>query len=412
MPRINLWNHTRGPDYEYMDKIISEGLQIGGVGILVHRYDGPTTDADGNTDTNLTTIQDILFLTNQNRKYNPHVVEIKGHYTPQDVNFDLSQLGVFLSSDVIRIQFHFNDMIDKIGRKLIAGDVLEFPNMRDTPIFDNAVGINKYYVIQDALYAANGYGPKWFPHLWLVKAKLLTAAPEYKEILDRAATGQTSGGGGNSIGLFSDGFAESVDGENNPGFGCNPDIKQSMNLFCNIIKINDAIIKEAEENVFFDPKFFESANLYIYLDDNNYPVIGSQFFSGDGSPPNLPTDLKISGPFKGAGVSFPEDMQDGDYYLRIDYYPERLFQKQGPIFKLIEVNVLKKWTAYNRVLDRHIDNINDTTLPDGTVISEKQPLSQILKPKTDLYADRKKKVTDNEISRSRIADERAAKRGY
>jgi hypothetical protein len=417
MPRISLWNPQKTNDYNFIDKTIGENFRIAGLGILVHMYQGPTTDSNGNTNTSLTTIQDVLFLQNNNRKYDPNVIELKGHYTPQDVNFDLSQFGVFLSSDVIRIQFHFNDMIDALGRKLIAGDVLELPNMFDTPIFDNAVGINQYYVIQDALYAAGGYGQKWYPHLWLVRAKLLQASPEYKEILNQASTGQTAGGAGQSIGIMPEGFTDTTDSNGNPGIGENPNITNSLNLFCQIIGLTDEIIKEAECNAFFDPKFFESANLYIYIDSNTgYPVIGSNYFSGDGAPPNYSTDLNDdlvpSGPLVGAGISFPTDMQDGQYYLRIDYYPERLFQKQGNCFKLIEVNVLKNWTAYNRVLDTFIDNINDTTLSDGTVVPEKQAVSTIVKQKVDLYAERKKQTTDNEAARSKIADDRAANRGY
>ena len=416
MPRISLWNPQKGADYNFIDRSIGENFFIAGDGILVHMYEGPTTDAAGSTDTSLTTIQDVLFLTNSNRKYNPNVIELKGHYTPQDVNYDLSQFGIFLSSDVIRIQFHYNDMVDCLGRKLIAGDVLEFPNMRDVPIFDNAVGINRYYVVQDALYAAAGYGQKWFPHIWLVRAKMLQASQEYNQILDQAATGQTAGGVGQGIGVMPEGFTDTADANGNPGTGANPNITNTLNLFCRIIGLSDAVVAEAEHNAFFDPKFFESANLYIYLDPNTgYPIIGSNYFSGDGAPPNLSTDnadnLEPSGPLVGAGVSFPPGMTDGQYYLRIDYYPERLFQKQGPTFKLIEVNVLKNWTAYNRVLDSFIDNINDTVLPDGTVVPEKQAVSQVVKQKVDLYSERKKKVTKTEAARSKIADDRAAKKG-
>jgi len=411
MPRISLWNPVKGTDFNFVDRTVGENFRISGDGVLVHMYEGPTTDSEGNTDTSLTTIQDVLFLTNNNRKYNPNVIELRGHHQPQDVNYDLSQFGVFLSSDVIRITFHYNDMLDALGRKLIAGDVLEFPSMRDVPIFDNAVGINRYYVVQDALYAAAGYGQKWFPHIWMVRAKLMTASTEFSEIIDQAATGQTAGGVGEGIGIMPEGFTETSDANGDPGTGCNPDIKNALDLFCSIINITDEIVAEAEQNAFFDPKFFESANLYIYLDENNYPVIGSNYFSGDGAPPNLPTDndqnLVPSGPLVGAGVSFPAGMTDGQYYLRIDYYPERLFQKQGNCYKLIEVNVLKSWTAYNRVLDTFIDNNNDTILSDGTVIPEKQAVSQVVKQKVDLYAERKAKVIADEATRQAIADERA-----
>ncbi len=404
MPRISLWNPQKGADFNFTDRTIGENFRIAGDGILIHMYTGPTTDAAGSTDTSLTTIQDVLFLTNNNRKYDPNVIELRGHHVPQDVNYDLSQFGIFLSSDVIRIQFHYNDMVDSLGRKLIAGDVLEFPSMRDVPIFDNAVGINRYYVVQDALYAAGGYGQKWFPHIWLVRAKLMTASTEFSQIIEQAATGQTAGGVGQGIGIMPDGFTDTSDGCGNPGTGPNHSITDTLDLFCKIIGISDAIVAEAEQNAFFDPKFFESANLYIYIDPNtNYPVVGSYYFSGDGEPPN-------GGPLVGAGISFPPGMQDGQYYLRIDYYPERLFQKQGNIFKLIEENVLKNWTAYNRVLDTFIDNNKDTILSDGNVVPEKTSVSQVLKQKVDLYADRKKAITKTEAARSKIADDRAAKK--
>ena len=411
MPRISLWNPVKGADFNFTDRTVGENFRISGDGILVHMYIGPTTDAAGNTDTSLTTIQDVLFLQNVNRKYDPNVIELRGHHIPQDVNYDLSQFGIFLSSDVIRIQFHYTDMVDSLGRKLIAGDVLEFPSMRDVPIFDNAVGINRYYVVQDALYAAAGYGQKWFPHIWLVRAKLITAAPEFKEIIEQAETGQTAGGVGQGIGIMPEGFTDTATPDGNPGLGCNPDIKGSLDLFCKIINIGNEIVAEAERNAFFDPKFFESANLYIYLDEKGYPIIGSNYFSGDGAPPNLSTDnmqnLVPAGPLVGAGISFPPGMADGQYYLRIDYYPERLFQKQGSCYKLIEVDVLKVWTAYNRVLDTFIDNNRDTVMSDGTVVPEKQAVSQVIKQKVDLYAERKTSVTAAEAARSAVADERA-----
>lgn len=425
MSRISLWHPNKADDYQFTDRTAGENLRIAGDGILVHMYIGPTTDSQGNTDTDITTIQDVLFLQNPNRKYDPNVIELRGHHQPQDITYDLSQFGIGLSSDVIRVIFHFNDMVDSLGRKLIAGDVLEFPSYRDVPIFDNAVGINRYYVVQDALFAAQGYGQKWFPHLWLVRAKQLQASTEYTEIINQAASGQNDGGVGQGIGVMPPGFTETADKDGNPGIGCNPDITNSLNLFCKIIGITDEIVAEAERNAFFDPKFFESQNLYIYLDPSTgdpndqttwYPVLGaSNWFSGDGAPPNLSTDnnqnLVPSGPLVGAGINFPPDMKDGQYYLRLDYYPERLFQKRGNCYKLVEQNVLKAWTAYNRVLDTFIDNNKLTTLQDGSVIPEKQAISQVVKQKVDLYAERKARTTSLEDERSRIADERAALRG-
>jgi hypothetical protein len=401
MPRISLWSPTKGADFQFTDRTIGENFRIAGDGILVHLYEGPEIDSTGSTDTSITSIQDVLYLENTSRKYNPDVIELRGHHQPQDVNYDLSQFGIMLSSDTIRIQFHYTDMLDALGRKLISGDVLEFPSMRDVPIFDNAVGINRYYVVQDALYAAAGYGQKWFPHIWLVRAKLMTASPEFTQIVEQAETGQTAGGVGQGIGIMPEGFTETMDANGNPGTGCNPNITSSLNTFCKILNITDQNVAEAEKYAFFDPKFFESSNLYIYIDPiTNYPVIGSNYFSGDGEPPN-------GGPLLGAGITFPPGMQDGQYYLRLDYSPERLFQKQGKCYKLIEVNVLKHWTAYNRILDGFLDNNKDTVLSDGTIIPEKQAISNVVKQKVDLYAQRKIDTTAKETARSTIADNRA-----
>ncbi len=404
MPRISLWKPTKGANFNFIDRAVGSRFRAFGDGILVHMYEGPTIDSTGSTDTTVTSIQDVLFLENTARKYNPDVMELRGHHQPQDVNYDLSQFGIFLSSDMIRLQFHFTDMMDTLGRKLIAGDVLEFPSMRDVPIFDNAVGINRYYVVQDALYAAAGYGQTWFPHVWLVRAKLMTASPEFTQITDQAATGETAGGVGQGIGIMPEGYTSTSNPNGDPGLVCNPNITASLNIFCKLINITDQNVLEAAKDAFFDPKFFESANLWIYIDPaTGYPVIGSDYFSGDGEPPN-------GAPLKGAGITFPPDLVDGDYYLRIDYFPERLYQKQGNCYKLIEVNVLKNWTAYNRVLDTFIDNNRDTVMPDGTIFPEKQAISQVVKQKVDLYAQRKIDVTATEAARSKIADARAAKK--
>jgi hypothetical protein len=414
MSRISLWNPVKSADYSFIDRTVGENYRIAGDGILIHKYEGPTSGPDGSVDTSLTTIQDVLFLTNVNRKYDPNVVELKGHHVIADITYDLSQFGVMLNSTSVRFTFHYNDMVDSLGRKLIAGDVLEIPSLESTPIFNDAVGINRYYVVQTALHAAAGYGPKWYPHMWLVTATQLTAAPEFTQITDQAATGQTQGGVGQGIGLMPEGFTNTADANGNPGTGANPSITNSLNLFGQIIGIDQQIISEAQQYAFFDPKFFESANLYIYIDPvTNYPILGSfTFFSGDGTPPNTSTDncdnLVPSGPLVGAGISFPEGMTDGQYYLRIDYYPERLFQKQGNIFKLIEVNVLKNWTSYNRVLDSFIDNNKCTILPDGTIEPEKQAISQVVKQRVDLYKERRQKVLNRQATHENLANKQAS----
>ena len=401
MPRISFWNPQRSNDFNFIDRQVGEMMRISGDGVLVHEYTGPVTASGGSTNTSVNAVQDALFLTNSSISYNPDVYEMKCHHVPQDTTWSLTQFGMDLTSDMIRIQFHYNDMMGILGRKLIAGDVLEFPSMVDIPIYENASPINRYYVIQDSMWSAPGYGQTWFPHLWLVRAKLMPNSPEYSQIISQAASGQTLGGMGQGMGIVPEGFADTADSNGNPGTGPQTNIMNSLSTFSTLIGINAANVCEAQQNAFFDPKFFESENLWIEIDTNTgYPMVGGYFFTGSGMPPN-------GQPLLGAGVSFPENMKDGEYYLRVDYYPERLYQKQGPVLKMVQQDVLKIWTATNRVLDTFIFNNNTTTLPNGTVVPEKQATSQIMKQRVDLYTDRRTTILSDETTRKSIADTNA-----
>jgi hypothetical protein len=78
-------------------------------------------------------------------------------------------------------------MIDTFGRKLMNGDVIEVPNLKDYNPLNAALplALPRYYVIQDANFASEGFSQTWLPHLWRVKATPLTNAQEYNSILDK-----------------------------------------------------------------------------------------------------------------------------------------------------------------------------------------------------------------------------------
>ena len=132
-------------------------------------------------------IQDLLLLENRDRIYDQDIYVMRGVYNAQDVDFDLSQFGLFLNNDTLFITFHYNNMIDVFQRKLMVGDVLELPNLKDYyPLNSNIPeALPKYYVIQDAAFASEGFSQTWLPHLWRVKATPLTNAQEYKDILKK-----------------------------------------------------------------------------------------------------------------------------------------------------------------------------------------------------------------------------------
>jgi hypothetical protein len=126
-----------------------------------------------------------LFLENRDRTYDPNIYRLRGHYNVQNLDFDLSQFGLFLNNDIIFIVVHYNDMIDIIGRKLMVGDVLELPHLLDyNPLKETIpVALKRFYQITDSNYASEGFSQTWFPHLWRIKCEPLVDSQEFSQIL-------------------------------------------------------------------------------------------------------------------------------------------------------------------------------------------------------------------------------------
>jgi hypothetical protein len=130
MPRLSLYRPNRTRDYQFLDRTISEMYTVGGMDIFLHKYMGPQTGGEdsafsGNYDATQPiydtldplNIQDLLLLENRDRIYDQDVYCMRGVYNHQDIDFDLTQFGLFLNNDTLFITFHFNDMIDSLGRK-------------------------------------------------------------------------------------------------------------------------------------------------------------------------------------------------------------------------------------------------------------------------------------------------------
>ena len=132
-------------------------------------------------------IQDLLLLENRDRVYAPDVYVMRGVYRTQDVDFDLTQFGLFLNNDIIFITIHYNDMIDLLGRKLMVGDVLELPHLTDYhPLNETLpIGLRRYYQITDGNFASEGFSQTWYPHLWRIKCEPLVDSQEFANILSQ-----------------------------------------------------------------------------------------------------------------------------------------------------------------------------------------------------------------------------------
>jgi hypothetical protein len=206
MPRLSLYRPQKGNDYKFIDNTIWEMFQVGGTDVLVHKYLGPATAVQGNTPSTPTyaaddpfNIQDLLFLENRDRKYDPDIYLLRGVYNLSDIDFNLSQFGLFLQNDTIFITFHITDTVEKIGRKIIAGDVIELPHLTDEyALNDLQYALKRFYVIEEVSRAAEGFSVTWYPHLYRAKCKPLVDSQEYKQILDGIANTDADKGTYNS----------------------------------------------------------------------------------------------------------------------------------------------------------------------------------------------------------------------
>ena len=426
MPRLSLYRPEKGNDYKFIDKTIWEMFQVGGTDVLVHKYIGPgssaaTTPSTPNyTSSNETQIQDLLFLENRDRRYDPDVFLLRGVYNIQDTDFNLSQFGLFLQNDTIFITFHMNDTVEKLGRKIIAGDVLELPHLKDEyALNDLQFALKRFFVIEEITRAAEGYSVTWYPHLYRAKCKPLVDSQEFKDILDAVNT--------------------DAQGNADPN---GSKLRDIMSTYEREMQITQAVLDQAEADApksgYDTTKFYtiqknnDGRSEILSVDNNSILDIsadlqtqatdadGNLLFDTNGDPiyvghtastvlvnPNYkdyPGYLTADGvppngiPFT-AGIAFPPAPVVGQYCLRTDYLPNRLFQWAGSRWSKVEDDVRMtmsnlgesdvgtgdKFEGKDVKQTLKTTFINNTLIDtiDGKSVKEKQSLSKALRPQAD-----------------------------
>ena len=396
MPRLSLYKPERGNDYKFIDRQISEMFQAGGTDVYVHKYLGPKTDADLGRDPttatadqpqitteSVTNIQDLLFLENRDRKYDDEIYRIRGLYNVQNIDFNLSQFGMFIDNDTLYMTVHINDFIKYIGRKPISGDVLELPHLRDDfALGDFDVAMPRYYVIEDVGRASEGFSVTWFPHLYRIKMKKITDNQQFADIMNQPAT--------------------DVNGDPDPS---GVTLKDLLSTYNQEIAINNQVVAQAEEDAplsgsetrqFYtlavdpttgkpiiqtaDESDIDASSGMLSSTVNASPVRSGYtgYLLGDGYPPN--------GYDFGHGIQFPSAPAENDFYLRTDFLPNRLFRFNGTSWT--KVNDAVRMTMTNNDTRQtqktsFINNTNENTF--GTdQVPERQSLSKALKPRADL----------------------------
>jgi hypothetical protein len=463
MPRLSLYRPEKGNDFRFIDRSAWEMFQVGGTDVLIHRYIGPGSAIQGDTPStpnytgdNVANIQDLLFLENRDRKYDPDVYVMRGVYNIADIDFNLSQFGLFLQSDTIFITFHITDTIEKLGRKIIAGDVIELPHLKDEyALNDLTFALKRFFVIEEVSRAAEGFSATWYPHLYRAKCKPLVDSQEFKQILDDIADREFYKGEYNSnityypndVVLAANGkkyqVIQEVTGVAPPNityYALADTLRDVVSTYEKEMQITAAVLDQAEADTprsgYDTSKYYtlqrtddgtaelasvdaesvtvdaqtqatdEAGNL-LYDTDGNPVYVGQTassviltsdgdgyegYLTKDGVPPN-------GAPFT-AGISFPNNPVNGQFSLRTDYLPNRLFRFDGVRWRKFEDNVrmtMSNLGASDVAAGKTFEGqdvrqtqkstfINNPTVNtiDGTAVKEKQSLSKALRPEADL----------------------------
>lgn len=367
MARLSLYRPTKGNDYKFFDRRISEMFTIGGTYVNLHKYLGPATAADSVDATQPSyinqsekNIQDLLFLENRDRKYDTQVHTLRGVYSVADVDFDLSQFGLFLANDTIFLSFHYNDMIGMLGRKIIPGDVIELPHLTDYHPLDDEIptALKRYYVVQDASRASEGYSATWYNHIWRCKCTPLVDSQEYKSILGKVQQ-------------------DEFDSTSNP-------IGDLLSMYNKNLEVATAVETQAVKEV---PKSgYDTSSFYIPQPDANGNIndkyrsaATTGYLTSDGIAPNGAEVI--------SAVSFPADAKENDYVLRLDYFPHRLFKFSNKKWIKVEDALRTSTTPGEANASQKSGFINNTTTviaTSGTVVASRQNLNDALRPIADL----------------------------
>jgi len=387
MPRLSIFKPEKGNDYKFFDRNIKEMFTVGGTDLHFHKYLGPYNQGDTNKDgpasptqpnysgdsLNESTIQDLLFLENRDRKYADDVYVVRGIYNVQDADFNLSQFGMFLQNDTLFLTVHLNDIVERIGRKPMAGDVIEFPHMKEDYSLDESIPIalKRYYVVEDVNRAAEGFSQTWWPHLLRLKMKTLVDSQEFKDIIGDATTAGPVASYMSTYNrekTINDQIVAQAEADA-PKSGFNykqyyvAPIDERGNIRTDNVNDTDRVSSDKSVNAVIDTP--AASHYGFYLD-------------GDGVAPN--------GNPAGFGISFPTSNVDkGDYFLRTDYLPNRLFRFDGTRWVKIEDSVRITTTNNDSRANYKTSFVNNSTSStiNGLTVGQRQALTDALKPKAD-----------------------------
>lgn len=264
-------------------------------------------------------IEDKIWNENRDRDYADQSIAIKASYDLLDVQSDMARFGIELPSQTYYLTVSFNSVVQRLGRPLVIGDIIEMPSEQQyTPTLQP---IKKYMEVVDVGWSPDGYTPGWQPLLQRVIVSPMLATQETADIFG-GLEGYKDGTG------FFENFAQThgMDDGKHPVFQDYSDISQTIEETATDPQHTPERGRDPADITQFSEEQLQAAEEQQPGAANGLQNIGlnpRQLYVEDGLPPNgLPYT---------EGDEFPPSPANGDFhrltYIGIDSsIPARLFR--------------------------------------------------------------------------------------
>jgi hypothetical protein len=297
------------------DNVVREHIDMGGVTVYAYRYLG-TPKQDRDFDNVLTNpgisepvdigsflgIEDPVFLENRDRAYDFNdVPRLRGAFKVSQDDIIYGRFGSQgLNNDVYSIEFHTKTVEAMLDRRFVIGDVLEFPHLKDYSVKGNTQP--KLYEVARVMKSPTGWDAHYVNHVLALILRPVRDQQEFLQFMERK----------DDYGFT---MAEAV--STGPG----------------LEKLDRALDEKAREMAPDGP--WDITDVY---EDPKDRRMRPNWWTDTGKPPD--------GISADNGTYFPESPSEFDYFLRIDFAPNRLYQFYNQRWHLKQFDKDLKWQSY------------------------------------------------------------------
>lgn len=293
---------------ELIARVVKQQIDIAGAVVYAWLLNGffDQKRADGKPATQLDEqlndkIQDAILMENRDRKYAVDALKIRGSFRTSENELDFMRFGMILANDIVQAEFATAEVERLCGRRLTVGDVLELPHMRN--VGNDGRSMTRFYEVKSIIRSPSGWDHAYVNHILAVTMKPIKDAQEFIDLMERRGkTGDT----------IRDEISNRNSMEELTGKVQQAAVDQSYTTWWDI------------STIYFDP---DTSQLERWTDDAT-------------PPPGVPIN-KVS--------AFPGSPTEGDYVVRVDFYPSRLYRYQQGKWLLKEIDRKREWGTYNWV---------------------------------------------------------------